>query len=113
MKRKAHKRKVHRAPANEHAVTDLYLFIETTRSLYDQDLRSFRPNLRKKMASGKYDRAKAVKLYEFLVKRGVDQYQKEMGGVHTGTFNPATREEVAKLLRDRFENEEKFAKRKP
>jgi hypothetical protein len=46
------------------------------------------------MKRGTYDKAKAVKLIEYLVKEGADSYRKQYGG----TFSPATRRAAAAAL---------------
>ncbi len=74
---------------------------------YDPQLKrskrsDYHRNLVVKIAQGKYDKEKAIKLFMYLADRAAKSYSAEhrMG---PGAVNKATRMEVAKELRDEFE----------
>jgi hypothetical protein len=82
------------AAVDPHGVTELVLHIENTEYLVNRRMPEFAKNLAAKMKRGTYDKAKAVKLIEYLVKEGADSYRKQYGG----TFSPATRRAAAAAL---------------
>ena len=86
--------------ADDDAARELELYAENDHKLYQQRA-PFLENMRKKMAKGKYDPAKGVKLWEYYVERAARQYTKEFGSGRSPIFSPATRRIVAK----RFEEE--------
>jgi hypothetical protein len=100
----------HREPADPHAARELELYIEN-----ESDLSPWGPrgqgreiakNLARKMRSGKYDPAKAPKLWAYLAEAGAKRYAKEFGIARewARTFTPATRELVAVSLARDFED---------
>lgn len=95
-------------PADEHAATELDLFISNDADLYRQQYQPIIANLMRKRAAGKYDREKAVKLFMYLMESGAKKYIAEFGSqgdpIDT-VFNKNTRELVARWFRDRFEQE--------
>ena len=82
-----------------HAVRELGLFLDGEEPLYNSKMRMF-VNLATKVARGIYDREKAVKLFEYLVKEAVRMYG---GPTETVAFDRAVRRAVAEELRDEFE----------
>ena len=66
--------------SDEHAETELKLYIENDRDLYRQQIVPIIKNVQKKMKSGKYDHAQAPKLWLYLVDNGAKKYVKEFGG---------------------------------
>jgi hypothetical protein len=97
------------AEPDEHAATELLLYIENESDLSPQGPsgqgRSIAQNLLRKMAKGKYDHALAPKLWLYLVESGGKRYSKEFGGGErewSRTFTPATRDVVAQALADQF-----------
>ena len=90
---------------DEHAVTELSLFIENTGELYPQ-LQLMYANLRNKIAKGRYDNTFAPKLFRHLVERGVRMYGKEFRLSQSEAlrmFPPPERNAVALLLAQAFE----------
>lgn len=97
---------------DEHYATEIRLFLDNDRALYDQKVKSFLPNIARKMISGKYDAAKAWKLWMYLVDEAVRKYDVEHGSgghrvqrgwstVRVGSLaavNKPTREAIAKEL---------------
>lgn len=95
---------------DDHAATELLLFIENDPLLYGHQYPSFAKNLINKQARGIYDSKKAIKLFMYLVDRGAKKYAKDHGdggqmGPSIGGFNKATRRKVAAALVAGFENE--------
>jgi hypothetical protein len=93
---------------DEHAVTELDLYAENTSELYNQK-KSVLANIRRRIASGKYDHALAPKLWMYWVDAAAKRYIKEFD--HPGVridavFNKATREALAKELADRYRSGE-------
>lgn len=98
----------HREPADEHAATELVLYIENTSDLSPDGPsgqgRSVLLNALRKWRKGTYDPEKAVRLFEYLAEAGAKRYAKEYGEEQTWStmFNPATRHEAAKQLEASF-----------
>ena len=85
-----------RAPIDEHAATELDLYMENTSELYPQKL-AILENLKRKIGKGVYDEAKAAKLWMYWVDAGAKRYVKEFGSGSIDTiFNKPTRERVAR-----------------
>ena len=63
-----------------HAARELKLYIEQDRDLYRQQIIPIVKNVQRKMKSGKYEHAKAPKLWLYLVDNGAKKYVKEFGG---------------------------------
>lgn len=95
--------KRHRAPVDEVALHELDLYSENTGELYPQK-KAILANLQRKAAKGKYDRAKAAKLWRYWVDGAAKRYQIEFGGSRKGfgEFSPATREALAEDLAKRY-----------
>ncbi len=88
--------------------TELVLFITNDGDLYRQQAQPIIKNLRKKIAKGTYDAAKAVKLWGYLANSGAQKYTKEFGGSGNGSygsFSAADRRAAAKELADSYEEE--------
>ena len=91
---------------DKEAVRELILYITNDGDLYRQRVTPMIENLKKKVKKGVYDREKAVKLWQYLADDGVKKYGKEFGpGASVAWLNPATREEIARQLRDYYEEE--------
>ena len=101
----------HRAPADEHAATELVLYIENTSDLSPDGPhgqgRSVLLNALRKWRRGTYDPTMAVRLFEYLTESGAKRYAKEMGSSEkewSTMFTPATRHEAARQLEESFRN---------
>jgi hypothetical protein len=95
---------------DQHAATELELYIENERALYNQR-QSIEANLRKKMAKGQYDSRLAPKLWMYWVDEGARRYMKEFSGPGSkmqDVFNKETREAVAKSFAKDFEDRVKL-----
>lgn len=91
---------------DKEAVRELVLYITNDGDLYRQRVTPMIENLKRKVKKGVYDREKAVKLWQYLADEGVKKYGKEFGpGASVAWLNPATREEIARKLRDYYEEE--------
>lgn len=89
-------------PVDEHALTELDLYIENTSELYNQK-KSILANIRRRIAKGTYDPALAPKLWLYWVDAGARRYVKEFGsGRIDSVFNKATREALATELARRY-----------
>lgn len=88
----------------EYEVKRLVLWIDNNEPLQRQ-LGACYKNLTIKKAQGKYDAAKAPKLFMYLVDRAAQHYCKELEGEGSWNrvFPKSVREEAAKELTDRFE----------
>lgn len=64
---------------DEHYATEIRLFLDNDRELYDRKIKAFLPNIARKIISGKYDASKAYKLWMFLVDDAVRKYDVEHG----------------------------------
>lgn len=97
---------------DEHYATEIRLFLDNDRALYDQKVKAFLPNIARKMISGKYDASKTWKLWMYLVDEAVRKYdvehgsgghrvQRGWGTVRVGSLaavNKPTREAIAREL---------------
>ena len=87
-------------------VDELYLYIVNDGNLYRQRTTPIIDNLKKKYKKGQYDPELAVKAFMYVVDDGVRKYDKEFGSGQGKLFlDKATRTEIAKQLRDRYEEE--------
>ncbi len=87
---------------------ELSMFIINDGDLYRQQAQPIIKNLRKKIASGKYDATKALKLWGYLANSGAQKYTKEFGGSGNGgygSFSPAHRRDAAHELAAAYEDE--------
>jgi hypothetical protein len=91
---------------DKEAVRELVLTITNDGDLYREKTTPILENLKKKAAKGKYDRELAVKLWQYLADEGVRRYGRDFGsGYSVSWLNPATRQEIAKELRDYYEEQ--------
>jgi hypothetical protein len=87
---------------------ELLLFIENDADLYRQQHVPIQKNLMRKIAVGKYDQAKAEKLFMHLVENGAKFYAKNYGDKSTPwhkMFTMKDRKAVAKQLAYQFKME--------
>ena len=81
--------------SDEHAETELKLYIENDPQLYRRQIVPIIKNIQRKMKSGKYDHTKAPKLWMYLVDNGAKKYVKEFGGDVRSQFPKDVRQSVA------------------
>jgi DNA-nicking Smr family endonuclease len=93
-----------RAPIDDTAAEELELFAENTGELYPQK-QAILANIKRKLKRGKYDPAKAPKLWMYWVDNAAKRYQKEFGS-ESPIFNKPTREAVAQDLAKRYHSGE-------
>jgi len=81
-----------------------FLFNDFNHGPVGNQWRSIRKNLANKMAQGKYDHEKAIKLFMHLTESGARAYAKEVpGATWNSMFDVPTRREAAKKLVEHFE----------
>lgn len=85
-------------PVDEHAATELVLYVENDYYLYTRRLPEYAKNLARKIKRGTYNATQAVKLLEYLTKEAATKYDKEFGSGYSSTFSPATRRAAAAEL---------------
>lgn len=96
------------APADQHAATELVLFIENTADLSPDGPHgqgnSVLLNALRKWRKGTYDSTRAVALFEYLAESGAKRYAREYDHPSRWSemFNPATRREAARQLEESF-----------
>lgn len=85
------------------AVRELVLYITNDASLYPQ-VQAIVKNMKQKIKRGKYDDELAVRAWQYLADAGVAKYDKEFGsgGGTKAMLNKATREQIARELRDEY-----------
>jgi hypothetical protein len=89
--------------ADQHAATELELYLENNEPLYRQ-LQDCYLNLLHKQKRGKYVSDRAVVLFQYVADAAANKYVREFSsGKVADTFNKATRTAVAVSLRDSFE----------
>jgi hypothetical protein len=86
-----------------HEARELVLHIENTEPLYRQE-RYMYEALNKKERKGKFDREKAVKMFEYLATRAAKDYAKDnlSPGEWNRVFTTASRREAARFMRDAY-----------
>lgn len=90
------------------AVNELDLYAENTSELYNQK-KSILANIKRRIASGKYNHALAPKLWLYWVDAAAKRYVKEFGAPGDkvdSMFNKNTRMALATQLADRYRNGE-------
>lgn len=96
----------HKEQADEDAVRELVLYAENDSRIYRNKTLPVIANLKRKVAKGVFDKELAVKAFQYVADDAAKQYKKEFPAEDDGTynynFNPATREEVARQLLDRY-----------
>ena len=90
----------YREPVDDLAVNELVLYIKNDSQIYNKCTMAVVKNLARKKSKGIYDKDLAVKAFEYVAKAGANKYTKEFGD----TFNPATRNAVAKELLNEYED---------
>jgi len=92
------------------AAHELELYIDNDADLYRQQGEPILRNLANKAAQGKYDHAKAVKLYMYLMDNGAKKYAKEFASPSEWNriFSVPTRKHVAEIFAHNFETEYKY-----
>jgi len=90
--------------ADRHAVHELELYIDNTHQLYKDKWENFFSSLTRKVAAGKYDRKRALKMMGYLVDRAAKEYAKEFGGTWNQIFSVPTRKAVAASQVEEFED---------
>ncbi len=101
----------HKGTVDDHAARELELYIDNDGDLYRQQKQPIEKNLANKMANGKYDHEKAVKLWMYLMESGAKKYSREFGNGRSDPaewhrmFNVATRESAARMFATAFEAE--------
>jgi hypothetical protein len=100
-------RKRRRNPETE--AHELALFTVNDGTLYRQRAQPIMANLRKKIRSGKYDAAKALKLWAYLADAGAQAYTKEFGtpgpNGSYGVFSKADRALAAQEIAEHYDEE--------
>jgi transposase len=91
-------------PVDQIALRELDLFAENTGEIYKQK-QAIIANLQKKRAKGKYDPAKAPKLWAYWVDEAARRYQKDFGS-GSPIFDRATKNALAEELAKRYEHGE-------
>lgn len=99
--------KISIGPVDQTAATELELYIDNDADLYRQQRQPILKNLMTKKSKGIYDRAKAVKLYCYLMESGAKKYAKEFGNPNDWSrmFSPGTRKRAAEAFVEAFETE--------
>lgn len=89
---------------DKEAAHELELFIENDSQLYNQQNLPILKNLAAKMASGKYDKEKAVKLWMYLMESGAKKYARDFGNAAEWNkiFTVATRKHAAERFNEAF-----------
>lgn len=93
---------------DEHAATELKLYIDNDGDLYRRQTTSILKNLATKKVRSQYKHDLAVKLFGYLVEAGAKKYAKEFGDVGTPwnkMFDVPTRKAVAEEMTRDFEGE--------
>lgn len=94
----------HREEAGEHEATELLIYVDNDEGLYRMK-KAIAANLAKKLAKGVYDERRATAAWAPVVERGAKMYAREYATSErewSTLFNPATREQVAKDLAERW-----------
>lgn len=91
-----------RATADDTAARELYFHGLNSEKIVKNVLPAFMMNEAKKKAAGKYDPAKATKLWAIYAERVAKDYVKEYGGNVKDIFTPATRALSAHYFHDHY-----------
>jgi hypothetical protein len=93
--------------ADEHAATELKLYIDNDAALYKNQRQSINKNLAAKKVTSKYKHDLAVKLFGYLVETGAKKYAKDFDDPKRWhhIFSVPTRKAVAEQLTRDFEDE--------
>jgi hypothetical protein len=83
------------------ALDEVILFAENDQKLYNDLMKNYYPNLKKKIKSGKYNPELAIKLLEYYYTNYVRPYMKDRKNYGWDSkLNPAERREFGKYFRD-------------
>jgi hypothetical protein len=85
-------------------VRELKLFEENDQQVYRQKMAVYQ-NLVRKLDAGTYDSDLAVKAFQYTADLAAKRYQQEFGSPGESIFSVAERREVARQLRDEFEQD--------
>ena len=91
--------------SDEHAETELKLYIDYDRDLYRQQVVPIIKNVQRRMKKGTYDHIKAPKLWMYLVDNGAKKYVKEFGGDVKRDFPKDVRQSVAVQFANEYKAE--------
>jgi hypothetical protein len=86
---------------DQHAATELQLFIENDEHIYTSRFVPVMRNLKRKMNRGTYDHNRAPKLWRYLVDAAAKAYDPGSAQWHK-VFNTTTRQHVAQTLADEY-----------
>ena len=89
---------------NEISVRELKLYEENDSNLYFKSKTPIYNNLDKKRTKGTYDPKKAEVAFKHHADKSAKAYEKEFGSGSSVIFSPADRRQVAKELRQEYEN---------
>lgn len=92
---------------DDHAERELHLYADNHADLHRQRTSMVHKNLRNKMAAGSYDSNKAHRAFVHVAKDAADRYDKDHSAPGAKTFNKDHIHNVAKKMRDQFEDEAK------
>ena len=92
---------------SDHEERELHLYADNHADLHRQRTSMVHKNLRNKMASGSYDSNKAHRAFVHVAKDAAGRYDKEHNAKGGKTFNKDHIHNVARKMRDRFEDEAK------
>lgn len=90
--------------ADLEAARELELYAENTREIYDRWTMPTVANLTRKYKRGQYDKAKAIKAWEYVAEAAAKMYAREFASQaqwHV-MFNAATRRVVAATLEEAY-----------
>lgn len=90
--------------SESHASRELELYIDNDADLYRQQTTPILKNLATKMARGIYDKAKAEKMWMYLMDAGAKKYAKEHGEGRqwNAIFSVADRKDTARRFNEAF-----------
>lgn len=93
-------------PVEEDTVYEIALYIENDGNLYRQMIVPTIKNMQRKIKSGKYDDAQAVKAWQYVADEGVRRYGKEFGDGKSSVawVNKNTRIAIAEELKDFYDD---------
>lgn len=93
-------------PVEPDTVTELCLYIENDARLYQQMIVPTIKNMQRKIKSGKYNAAQAVKAWQYVADEGVRRYGKEFGdgGNSVAWVNKNTRIAIAEELMEYYDD---------
>ncbi len=85
---------------DQDAIRELELYIENDSHLFHSKIEPIRKNLMTKIGQGKYDSAKAAKIFKYLIEDGIKKYNKEFeDGI---SLNTISRKELMNSMEKEF-----------